>query len=316
MAKFLSGGESGSWRQRAGWRLEAFVLRTFWWMLAPLPLDRASSTGRALVQRLGPYMNKHRHVLGNLTTAFPHRSCAEVESLARAVWGNLGAVLAEFGQMEKLVAALEQRDRLEVVDLDQDPDLVAGRKAVVFVTVHCGNWELAAYAAQRLCGRLDVVYTPQSNPYLDSMIQRKRCALGCGFIGKVNAVRSMFKALRKGRSVGLLVDTRIDEGLLEPFFGVPARVTPTPAWLALKTGCDIVPVQVERMHDARFRITFHPALRAVAGEGESGEQAASRVTREINAIVEGWIRARPGDWMCTKRRWPKDLMRRPAECRP
>jgi KDO2-lipid IV(A) lauroyltransferase len=309
MAKILWSGSDNRRTQMLGWWLEALVLRSLWWLVAPLSLDRASATGRRLVRRLGPHTPKHRQVVANLKTVFPERSPSEIEALARAVWGNLGAVLAEFGHMEKLVGSLQDPERLELVHLNRDPQFLAGQKPVIFVTAHCANWELAAFAAQQLTGRLDVVYTPQSNPYLDKLIQDKRRALGCGFIGKVSAVRGMFKSLKSGRSVGLLVDTRVDEGPLEPFFGVPAHVTSTPAWLALKTGCDIVPVQVERVRDARFRITFHSALRAGRRGDESVEQSVSRVTRQINARVESWIRAQPGDWMCTKRRWPKELMR-------
>ncbi|MGD8616847.1 MAG: lysophospholipid acyltransferase family protein [Gammaproteobacteria bacterium] len=309
MAKILWSGSDNERIQAVGWRLEALVLRALWWLVAPMSLDRASATGRRLVRRLGPHTAKQRQVVANLRTVFPERSRTEIEALARAVWANLGAVLAELGQLEKLLAALRGPERLQIVHLNRDSEFLAGRKTVIFVTAHCANWELAAFAAQQLSGKLDVVYTPQSNPYLDRMIQDKRRALGCGFIGKVSAVRGMLKSLKRGRSVGLLVDTRVDEGPLEPFFGVPAQVTPTPAWLALKTGCDIVPVQVERVRDARFRIIFHPALHAARCDDESDEQTVSRVTRQINARVESWIRAQPGDWMCTKRRWPKELMR-------
>ena len=309
MARLIWSGSENRAVQAFGWWLEALVLRSLWWLVTPLSLDHASAAGRRMFGLLGPRSAKHRHVLANLATAFPDRSAAEIERLAIGVWGNVGAVAAEFAQLEKLTDAQRNRDRIEIATADPGPGAPAVDAPCVFVTAHCGNWELAAYAAQQLTGALDVVYTPQDNPYLDRMIQDKRRALGCGFIGKVNAVRSMFKSLRHGRSVGLLVDTRVDEAPLQPFFGVDANVTTTPAWLALKTGCPIVPIHVERCRAARFRITLHPALRVIREEGESAEQAVERVTRDITAMVEAWIRAQPADWMCTKRRWPKDLMR-------
>ena len=308
MARIIWSGSENKAVQAFGWWLEALVLRSLWWLVTPLSLDRASAIGRRIFGLLGPRSAKHQHVLANLSIAFPDRSRAEIEHLAIGVWGNVGAVAAEFAQLEKLTDARLNRDRIEIVSADSRPDAVVGDTPCVFVTAHCANWELAAYAAQQLTGALDVVYTPQDNPYLDRMIQNKRRALGCGFIGKVNAVRSMFKSLKNGRSVGLLVDTRVDEAPLQPFFGVDANVTTTPAWLALKTGCPIVPIQVERRCGARFRITFHPPLRVAREGGESAEQTVNRLTRDITATVEAWIRAHPADWMCTKRRWPKDLM--------
>jgi KDO2-lipid IV(A) lauroyltransferase len=309
MARILWSDSENRLVQSFGWWLEALVLRSLWWLVTPLSIDRASAAGRRIFALLGPRSAKHQHVLANLSIAFPDRSRAEIEGLALGVWGNVGAVAAEFAQLKKLTDTRRNRDRIEIVTADPQPGALAGDTPCVFVTAHCANWELAAYAAQQLTGALDVVYTPQDNPYLDRMIQGRRRALGCGFIGKVNAVRSMFKSLRSGRSVGLLVDTRVDEAPLQPFFGVDANVTTTPAWLALKTGCPIVPIQVERRRDARFRIIFHPALRVIRQAGESTEQAVNRVTRDVTAMVEAWIRAHPSDWMCTKRRWPKDLMR-------
>jgi KDO2-lipid IV(A) lauroyltransferase len=309
MAKILWGDSDNKVLRSFGWRLEALLLRTLWSLVTPMSIDRASAAGRRIFGLMGPRSAKHQHVLANLTTAFPDRSRADIERLAIGVWGNVGAVAAEFAQLEKLTDARRNRDRIEIVTADPEPGAPAADAPCVFVTAHCANWELAAYAAQQLTGALDVVYTPQDNPYLDRMIQDKRRALGCGFIGKVNAVRSMFKSLKNGRSVGLLVDTRVDEAPLQPFFGLDANVTTTPAWLALKTGCAIVPIQVERRGGARFRITFHAALRVARQQGESAEQAVTRVMRDITAMVEAWIRAHPADWMCTKRRWPKDLMR-------
>lgn len=306
MAKILWSGSDNKTVRAFSWWLEALVLRSLWWLVALMPIDRASRTGRRLFSALGPRTAKHRHVLANLSTAFPDRGRDDIERLAVAVWGNVGAVSAEFAQLEKLFDARHSSERIEVLPDPRKPGFPAYSKPCLFVTAHCANWEAAAYVAQQLTGALDVVYTPQENPGLDRMIQDRRRALGCGFIGKVNAVRHMLKALKSGRSVGLLVDTRIDEGPLLPFFGTDANVTSTPAWLALKTGCDIVPIQVERIRDARFRITLHPALQVIRRADESGEQAVLRVTSDILGLVESWIRASPGDWMCTKRRWPKE----------
>ena len=295
--------------QLFGERRDALVLRLLWWLLTPLPMDWASAAGRRVFGLLGPRSRKNRHVLANLMTAFPEKRPDEIERLAAEVWGNFGAVAIEFALLPKLTDPARNRGRIEIVPDFRAPAFPAGNGPCIFVTAHCANWELAAYAAQQYTGALDVIYSPQGNPHLDRLIQEKRQALGCGFISKDSGVRGLLRALKNGRSVGLVVDTRIDEGPLVPFFGVETHVTTTPAWLALKTGCAIVPVQVERIRHAHFRVTFHAALQAARRQGETQEQAALRVTSDINALVESWIRAHPADWMCTKRRWPKEPTR-------
>ncbi len=295
--------------QLIGERADALALRVLWWLLTPLPIDWASAMGRRVFRFLGPRSRKNRRVLANLTTAFPEKRRDEIERLAVEVWGNFGAVAIEFAQLPKLTDPARNRGRFEIVPDLRDPAFPAGNGPCIFVTAHCANWELVAYIAQQYAGPGDVLYSPQANPHLDRLLQEKRQALGCGFISKDNGVRGLLRALKNGRSVGLAVDTRIDEGPLLPFFGVKTHVTTAPAWLALKTGFPIVPIHVERIRNARFRVTFHPVLKVARGEGETREQAVLRVTRDINALVESWIRAHPADWMCTKRRWPKESKR-------
>ena len=78
-----------------------------------------------------------------------------------------------------------------------------------------------------------------------------------------------------------------------------------PARLALKHGCDFVPVRVERLgRDARYRVTYCEPIRPrVANADLRG--AARDMTEQLHSLFETWIRERPEEWWCGKRRWPK-----------
>ena len=41
-----------------------------------------------------------------------------------------------------------------------------------------------------------------------------------------------------------------------------------------------------------------------------------QMTIKINALFESWIRERPQEWMCTKRRWAKHLVKPDWQDRP
>jgi KDO2-lipid IV(A) lauroyltransferase len=72
----------------------------------------------------------------------------------------------------------------------------------------------------------------------------------------------------------------------------------------LKFNCDLVPAQVERLQDARYRVTFHPPVRP--GNPDDPETArAIDMTQQVHNQFESWIRQRPEDWFCSKRLWPK-----------
>jgi len=94
---------------------------------------------------------------------------------------------------------------------------------------------------------LTVVYTPNRNPLVQHRLHRYRQGLQCGLAPKQAAARSLVKALSLGESVGLLVDQRVPDGVLIPFFGRPAPTTVSPARLALKFGASIVPTQCQRL---------------------------------------------------------------------
>jgi KDO2-lipid IV(A) lauroyltransferase len=81
--------------------------------------------------------------------------------------------------------------------------------------------------------------------------------------------------------------------------------TITPARLALRFDCELIPVQVQRLQGARFRIIFHPAVKA-DDETADNHTKALQMTHKINILFEGWIRERPQEWICSNRRWPKD----------
>jgi KDO2-lipid IV(A) lauroyltransferase len=285
------------------WGFEAVLLALLWGGFARLSPDHASVLGAALLRAVGPHLRKHRHVRRNLAIALPDRTPGEIEALARGVWGSLGAAIAEFPHLGRI--RREAAQRLDVVVAGEVVGLHERGRPIVFVTGHFGNWELATVAATHHGLPVTVVYSPDSNPYLARMIERRREALGCSFVSREGGTRALLRALGAGTSVGLVVDTRIDEGEPLPFFGREASTTTVPARLGLRAGAEIVPVRVERLGGARFRVTLDAPLRPDDPTADPREQARS-VTRQLNACFERWIRDRPEQWECLKRRWPKE----------
>lgn len=283
------------------WVLEALPLLAFWGVAASLSPERASRLGRWLLERLGPHLRKQRQVLRNLRVAFSEHSPQELTRLAREVWGNLGAVMGEYPHLGT-ISQVEGTRRLEIA-VEEGASTPTAARPVVLVTAHLANWELAAGAMTGIVGiPLSVVYGPLENPLADRLIQRfRRRGLRCGLVAKEASMRQLVRNLREGRSLGLVVDQRVDGSPLIPFFGVPGATAVSPARLALRFGCDLVPLRTERLPGARFRVTVNPPL--PVPEWGSDEEKVLEMTRRLNVLFESWIRERPGEWMCTKRRW-------------
>jgi len=292
---------------RIRWWREIVMLRALLVLSGWMSPARASALGRRVMTLIGPRTPKHRHVLANLRIVCPERDSGEIEALGRQVWGNLGANLGELVHLETLTDRQCGKPSIEIVCENQDPDFLSHKKPCVFVGCHLGNWELLTWGIEQSGFPVDVVYNPLLNPYIDRLILARREKLGGVLVPRQNAMRKLLRSIKQGRSVGLLVDVRVDDAPLAPFAGLDATTTTVPAWLARKFGCDIVPMHTEHVGDARIRITLHPSIPwRMAGSDEP--KPVEQLTAEMNDALAALIRRIPGQWLCTKRRWPKHAM--------
>ena len=290
------------------WGAEYALLSVFWGLSAVLPVRVASAIGHRLIWFCAPRLPKFGHSVRNLSIAFPDKSKAEIATLARQTWATTGRVLAEYPHMRKLSTRPAEQGTDMLVDSEVEA-LIAAGKPIMCVTAHVGNWELAAgTVAHRLGVPLSVVYSPQQNPYIARRMLKMRQSLGCGLIEKRSAVRGSLTALSKGRSVGMLIDTRADEGEPIRFFGFDAMTSLVPARLALRTEVPVVPVRVVRYDGTRFRVHLQKPIHVDRTSGNDRE-TARLLTASIMAHYETWITEQPGHWLCSKRRWPKQVTR-------
>jgi KDO2-lipid IV(A) lauroyltransferase len=293
--------------QQLLWAVEAGAFGMFIGISRLLSPERASALGRGIFRAIGPRLDKTRIFRRNLTLAFPEKSAGEIDTLIREIWGNLGAVLTEYPHLRSYAVAGEP-ERLEIVINNDSPVFQHTGKAAVFVSAHLANWEIPLASAIRLGLPVSVLYTPLQNPWLDRMLYKARARMGINMLPRDSGVRTLVRELGSGRSIGLLVDQRVDSGEPVPFFGLEMNTSTTPARLALRYHCDLIPIRVQRLGGARFRVSFEPPI--TPGPGITDEHMKILdMTRQLNELFETWIREQPREWLCSKRRWAKDARR-------
>ena len=253
---------------------------------------------------VGPRLRRKTEMFReNLSIAFPEKSGAELQQLILQSWRSAGRVLAEYPHFNTIY---ESRDRQRLHTKLLDPTLRFGEGCppVVIVGAHHCNWEMVASAMGKLGIPSVSLYTPPNNPLLDQMLSKSRKKLNCELIPRDNAARVLMRATKQGRSAGLVMDRRVDDGIPVPFFGRDKPSTLLPAKLALKFGIDLIPARVERLRDAEFKVSFYPPVRPTDPTAAENEQAVDMIT-QVHEQFEEWIRAEPQDWFCSKRMWPK-----------
>ena len=272
-------------------------------ILRRLPRRVVLAVGRRLGRLWGSLDRRHLAIAGsNLRRAFPEWDEARIEATARGVYAHFGAVLLDLLWMEGRPA----EELLALADLEGVEHLQAARAAgrgVVAPSGHFGNWEFQAIASVPLVGHVSMIARPLDNPALDRRLVALRTSSGNTVIYKRKALARVLTAIRDGDIVAILIDQNVQEGdgIFVRFFGQPASTTTVAAALALKTGCAIVPVHCLLQPSGRYRMVYGPPVEW-KGTGRRDEDVAA-LTQHLTAIIEGWVRETPEQWLWLHRRW-------------
>ncbi len=125
-----------------------------------------------------------------------------------------------------------------------DPQFIAELKerqerhcGTILIVPHLGNWELGGLALEMNGIDMAFIAKPINNPYLAKVLSNSRNSLGSQVIPAAGAARSALKALKSGKTLGLLMDQNTEPdkgGVFYDFFGLPAAVTRLPATLSTR----------------------------------------------------------------------------------
>ncbi len=268
-----------------------------------LPVTAASALGGFLARSIGPRLAVSRRALRNLRRALPEIDEAQGRRIIRGMWDNLGRVVAEYPHLGKY-RAYERGGRIEMVGAEHIRAQGMPGKRAIFFSGHFGNWEVATLAVTQAGLEVVEMYRAVNNPIVDQLIAHSRSVVGAELAAKGSAgARRMLAAMKRGRHIAMLVDQKKNDGIAVPFFGRDAMTEHSLAVFALRFGSAVVPVRVERLPRARFRLTAEPPLEVARG-GDAAADARA-LTVQVNQVLERWIRERPDHWFWLHRRWPE-----------
>lgn len=292
-------------------RVEYFALRLVAAALRAVPLEVGANVSGKLWRLIAPFNRRHKRALANLAIAFPDKTEAEREAIARAMWENLGRVMAETMQIDRIIAEPER------IALLPETERVHARYrnkmgAAIGVTLHMGNWELAAWPMTVAGNNPAAVYRSVNNPYVDRYLRHLRRDLYPGGLlgkGRINGsleegqrtARLITDFVRRGGRLGLVCDLYDHRGLAVPFFGKPAKSATIPAMIARRVGARIWLSRCLRLGgESRFAIE----LKELKVPRTANAAADVRwITAAMQEQFEAWIRETPEQWMWSNRRW-------------
>ena len=274
------------------------VLYGFFWAL---PVTAASAVAGWLARNIGPNLGISKRAARNIERALPGIAKRQVANIVRGMWDNLGRVTGEYPHIKTLTDPGNRR--VEIIDEGNAARIKdEGARAIMF-SAHLANWEVFALSLKHYGLDYAQVFRAPNNPLVDRLIRRIRRLSEEEIIPKgTKGARKALEILGNNGRIGMLVDQKLNDGIAVPFFGREAMTAPATAQFALRYRCPLIPVRLERLDGANFRLTFLPPLE-LPDSGDHQADVMALMVR-INAIFEEWIRERPEQWLWLHRRWP------------
>ena len=278
--------------------IEYIMLQILFTAFRALPLDIASYVGGFMARSIGPFLSAHKIANDNITMIFPTMPREEKRILLTKMWDNLGRVAAEIPHLSGDALF----NRIEIAGLE---NLSKDNKPVIFFSGHLGNWELSYPILHRNNIPVTLIYRQANNLHVDKLIARIRGNQSDDMFpkGAKGAIR-MLRAVKSGKSLAMLMDQKMNEGISVPFFGRPAMTAPAIAELALRHNMPLIPARIVRTSGAHFKAMVYPPLEYIRTGDE--EKDTLMIMTQINLLLEEWIREHPEQWFWVHRRWPKD----------
>jgi KDO2-lipid IV(A) lauroyltransferase len=215
------------------------------------------------------------------------------------MWDNLGRTSAEALRLAELA------DDPDSIVFDFSPEaleVMRSAQPAIFVSLHYGNWEVTAIAAERFNKPLLGIYKKVDNPLVDAEVLdvRSRFYKG-GLLSRApETVRKVTRAIREGYSIAIMADLRDSHGELVPFFGIPSRATHFPALLSRLHNLPIIAIKAFRTEPGKFKIV---ADKLNLAKTDDRQADIIENTTRIQSQLEKWIRNDPALWMWGHRRW-------------
>jgi KDO2-lipid IV(A) lauroyltransferase len=239
----------------------------------------------------------------NLALALPELTAKERKRILLGVFRHLGWQLVEFCRMTRYTAENTQ-GWMRTEGQDHYLAAKARGKGVLVVTGHLGAWELSSFYHSLMGYPMGMVARRLDNLRLDAFVNGIRCLHGNRVLNKDDFGRGLLTAMRKGETVGILMDTNMTPpaGAFVEFFGKQACTGTGVAHIALKTGAAVLPgFMLWEKAEGRYVLHFGPEL--VFERSGNAQRDILAATQKCTSTIESWIRRYPDQWLWIHRRW-------------
>lgn len=260
---------------------------------------------------------RRRIALENVRAAFPELPDSEVERLVREMFRHFARSLVELTFLPRKLHIINWRKHIALESVAV-PTLLRDR-AVLIVTAHFGNWELAGFVLGALGFRTFAIARVLDNPYLERYALWFRQRTGQTILDKNDDYDRIVDVLKARGKVATLADQDAGpKGVFVDFFGRPASTHKAIALMALEYDAVMMVMGVPRVcrADHAQSPNFDPSgplaplfyrVRCAdiidPREYADDPNAVKLITARYTAALEKLIREHPEQYFWLHRRW-------------
>ena len=261
-------------------------------------LRMSSAIGGKIFEKIGPLFRSKKIIHKNIKRALPDINNENLEILTRLMWNNYGRTFAEYIFLKDFRIG-KFSSNIEIEGKEILEKIKKNNQQVVFVSGHLSNFELMAMFIEKNGINLLAIYRPLNNLFLNPFMEKIRRKYICKHQIKkgIGGTKNLIKYKKQNFSTALMIDQRVSEGILSPFFKQEAFTTTIPAQLVKKFNIPVVPVYIERIKDINFKITIKNPIFF------PNEKSIENITDELNLELEKLILKKPEQWIWSHNRW-------------
>ncbi len=292
------------------WPIGALMIYLIMGFRLIIPASWSSLFIGAIVRMVAPLTPWHKRAKKNIQLVMPDLSRVEQNQILKKMWWNLGRTMGEFPYLERL----SQKDHIT----EHGSASIEGIRETggFIIGGHIGNWELSAFPVISRAIPFSISYRPLNNPLAKHALDNRLSLAANTFVKGMESARGIIDNARKKQTMILLVDQKLREGMIVPFFGKGATTAVSYIRAALKHHVPLIMVRVKRLKGCQFDLYLEPVDTASILADNPEQDPVLAVATAINSRLEEWIRETPEQWFWPHRRWPESKDEAPHEISP
>lgn len=246
----------------------------------------------------------------NLRQAFPDKPDRWHHDRAVDAYEHLMMLGIEMAYAGRMLSPHAWTKHLRLDGIEPIIGAMTSGRPIIFVSGHCGNWEVSGYALGILGLKLHALYRPMDLVPLDKWLRRSRARSGLVLVDKFGASEQMPRIMQEGHPLGVVADQNAGvKGQFVPFFGKLASTYKAIGILAVQSQAQVIVGVAHRdlSDPLREPDTLGYIMRAYESFGPedymSQPDPAFYVTARYRRGIERSIREHPEQCLWMHRYW-------------